>query len=58
MIDHQRLPMSLTPVSDLLERAMRARRFASLIPHDPAAPRLEEFAREMEAEAARLSGLI
>jgi hypothetical protein len=29
-----------------------------LIAHDPAAPRLEEFAQELEAEVARLSGLL
>jgi hypothetical protein len=58
MSDQQRLPMSLTPATDLLVQAATARRLASLIPHDPAAPRLEEFAQEIEAEVARLSGLI
>ena len=58
MSDQPRVPMSLTSVSDLLERAARARRLAASIAHDPAAPRLEEFAQEMEAEVARLSGLI
>jgi hypothetical protein len=58
MSDHQQLPMSLTPASDLSEQAARARRFAALIAHDPAAVRLEQFAAELEAEVARLSGLI
>jgi hypothetical protein len=52
-----RLPLSLIPVADLLEQAALARRLASFIPHDPAAPRLEQFAEELEAEIARLSRL-
>ncbi len=53
-----RLPLSLTPVADLLEQAARARRLATAIGSgDPAAPRLIEIATELEAEAARLSRL-
>jgi hypothetical protein len=51
------MPMSLTPVTDLLERAARARRLAIAIDGDPAAPRLVDLAEELEAEIARLSRL-
>jgi hypothetical protein len=58
MGDQPRLPLSLTPVTDLLEQAARARRLATAIGSgDPAAPRLVQLAEEMEAEAARLSRL-
>ncbi len=58
MGDQPQLPLSLTPVTDLLEQAARARRLATEIGSgDPAAPRLIEIATELEAEAARLSRL-
>jgi hypothetical protein len=56
MVDRP-LPLSLTPVADLLEQAARARRLAIAISHDPAAPRLTDLADELEAEIARLSRL-
>jgi hypothetical protein len=57
MSHQQRLPISLTPISDLVTQAARARRLAIVFGHDPVAPRLEQFAEEMEAEIVRLSWL-
>ena len=52
-----RLPLSLTPLADLLEQASRARRLAIAFRHDPAASRLVDLAEELEAEIARQSRL-
>jgi hypothetical protein len=57
MGDRPRLPLCLTPVADLLEQAVRARRLAIAISHDPAATRLTHLAEELEGEIARLSRL-
>jgi hypothetical protein len=57
MKEQPRLPLSLTPLSDLLEQAARARRLAGAIGNDPAAPRIEQLAEEIEAEIVRLSRL-
>jgi hypothetical protein len=52
------LPLSLLPHDELLEQAALARRLAIYITHDPAAPGLELYAEELEAEIARRSRLI
>jgi hypothetical protein len=42
--------------ASLRQKAARARRLADLLPRDPAAERLQDMARELEAEADRLDG--
>ena len=57
MQDQPQLPLSLTPLRDLFELAALARRLATSIAHDPAAPGLERYAEELEAESVRRSQL-
>jgi hypothetical protein len=57
MGDQPQVPLSLTPVTDLLALAARARRLAATIDGDPGASRLIEMAEELEAEVARVSRL-
>ena len=55
-MQHQpQLQLSLMPLRDLLELAALARRLANFIAHDPAAPELERYAEELEAEIVRRS---
>jgi hypothetical protein len=49
--------MTAEPLERLREQAARARRLADAIWRDPAAPRLEQLAAELEAEIARRSRL-
>jgi hypothetical protein len=48
-----KLPLSLTPLDDLLEQAARALRLAVAIGNDPAGARLEQVADELDAEIYR-----
>jgi hypothetical protein len=49
----------MTPeaMNELLEQAARARRLAIAISGDPAAPRLEQMAEELEAKIVQCSRL-
>jgi hypothetical protein len=57
MGDQPQLPLSLAQLQDLLEKAARAKRLATAINGDPAAPRLLQLAEELDAEIVRLSRL-
>jgi hypothetical protein len=47
--------MTSETITQLLEQAARARRLAIAISGDPAAPRLEQIAEELEAKIVQLS---
>jgi hypothetical protein len=57
MVDQQGQPPSLTPLDELRDQAMRARRLAIALGNDPVARRLEQLADELDAAIARLSQL-